>query len=103
LEEDVVMDAYWWGLASGVVLAVVVLVLLVRFVDPPGESTRTINRRNAYRLWCARNGWCPVHDVADGQCPPVDTWVGHAQALGACRGSATVVLEASLTPTGVAR
>ncbi len=96
-------DAFWWGLVVGAVLAVVAIVLLVRFVPEPGESQRTIMRRNVYRAWCSRNGWCPVHDTADGQCPPVSTWVGHAPALAACRGSGTVVRDSSMTPVGVPR
>lgn len=37
-------------------------------------------QRDEYTAWCIRNRWCQGHDMAIGQCPPVNTvrWDGRS-------------------------
>jgi len=95
---------FWWGVLLGLVAGVAGIIFLAEALPAPQPSRRQQRRemvQRVWRAWCASHEWCPYHDVADGQCPPVDSWVGGARALGACSGSGSVLVDASLdTRTG---
>lgn len=88
-------DSFWWGLLIGVALAMAVVIATAAWLSKaPGVSQaqhRADARDRVWRDWCARNEWCPVHDLPDGECPPVEVAVnGWSRGLGMCAGSASI-------------
>lgn len=55
---------------------------------------RRATRRTLWLAWCAEHGWCPVHDMADGGCPPRRVLAGPGEfGLAPCKGSGLIRVQ----------
>ena len=102
------MTAFLLGVGTGALLLVVFCLLVSHLADRPDRREARVARaqqeRAAFRDWCERVGWCPVHDADDGTCPRVEVSVYEegrpAYRYEDCPGSAVLRSPAKPTPTG---
>lgn len=60
------------GALCGIVTVVVTLTVCV-MMSIDAHRERHERRRVAYRDWCDRTGWCPIHNRPNGQCPRIES------------------------------
>jgi hypothetical protein len=86
--------AFVIGVASGCAGLAVLLCWAGRAEAEQRRRQAEAEKRRAFEAWCGRVGWCPAHNVLDGECPTVEvrTEPLSVRRRAACPGSAVFAM-----------